>query len=674
LQFLWLSGMLPKTEEVIGGVQRARWSIKEQAMTLEGTQLGNYRLQRLIGNGPRGSVYLAEETSTAQQVAVKVVPNEALPSPDTLADADAQQRFQSEMEALKALDHPHILPLLDVGEGEVDQKTYTYLVSPYHPLGTLADWLQQRQSLEPVPPAEVVEMVRQAAEALQYAHSRQLLHLDVKPSNFLLRRHEDNPRQLDLMLADFAVARLTPVTAGQTFRGAAPYVAPEQWTGTPGPATDQYALAMMAYFWLTSRVPFEGSSQEVMDKHLREQPQPPSAFNAHIPPAIDQVILTALEKKPEDRFLSVQVFATAFENIWQLQGVSASPAAAPENAGSQLSIADQPTLISTMPENAGVQLSIADQPTLLSTAPPAAPMNVGSQPSMFDQPTVVGMAPPSAPMNTGAPPPTYYPPTQPGSAPMNVGSQPSVYSLPAAPPSAGYPSPGAYPAVGYAPPSQPSGAYPAVGYAPPSQPSGAYPAVGYAPPGPPVSSPWQAYPAYGAPAPSAPPPRRTVPIWLIVGAVLLLVVVISGVAFAGLAGGRLFANAKPTTTAPFTPTLAPSPTPTFTLTPTPTPAPNLTGHWIGEDGGFTEDWLLTQTGTSISGSGRSYSTTVSNAASLAGSLNNFQVILTELITRSSNGTTCYNYYTLTLSADFNSMSGDDIGCDNKHYSITLTRQ
>ncbi len=285
-------------------------------MALEGMQFGHYRLLRSIGSGGMGEVYLAEDTRIARQVAIKVVRKEADPYPaNAQATQDALRLFQREMKAITTLDHPNILPLIDFGEQTMNNAVLTYMVMPYRPEGSLVNWLHQQSKQDVLPAQEVVQMVLQAAGALQHAHNRHLMHLDVKPPNFLIRTREDTPRHPDLLLADFGIAKFNSATAtaSQSVRGTPAYMAPEQWAGSPVAATDQYALAVMAYQLLTGTSPFLGNMQQVMYQHLQVIPKPPSSINSRIPPAVDNVILRALAKKPEDRFPSIQAFATVFE-------------------------------------------------------------------------------------------------------------------------------------------------------------------------------------------------------------------------------------------------------------------------------------------------------------------------------------------------------------------------
>jgi serine/threonine protein kinase/ABC-type amino acid transport substrate-binding protein len=308
-------------------------------MPLEGTQLGNYQLLRPIGSGGMGEVYLAEDTRIHRQVAIKVIREEAAPYPDANAIKEVARLFQREMKAISQLDHPHILPLFDFGEETVNRTKLTYMVMPFRQEGSLADWLQKRSSAQLLSAQEVAYFVSQAADALQHAHDHQLIHQDVKPSNFLIRSRSGHPSHPDLLLADFGIAKFTTATAtaSQSIRGTPAYMAPEQWDGQPVAATDQYALAVMAYQLLTGRPPFLGGPAQVMRQHFQAQPQPPSTLNPRIPFALDAVILRALEKQPEARFASIAEFARAFQ-----QAVQDAPPAAVSSARPSSLIKESP--------------------------------------------------------------------------------------------------------------------------------------------------------------------------------------------------------------------------------------------------------------------------------------------------------------------------------------------
>ena len=124
---------------------------------------------------------------------------------------------------------------------------------------------------------------------MQYAHDNHVVHQDVKPSNFLIRTNKDHPQLPDLLLADFGIAKLNSATASmsRTVRGTPAYMAPEQWSGEPVPATDQYALAVLAYELLAGRPPFSGRQEQVMYQHFNVHPQAPSSINPTLPKDID---------------------------------------------------------------------------------------------------------------------------------------------------------------------------------------------------------------------------------------------------------------------------------------------------------------------------------------------------------------------------------------------------
>jgi serine/threonine protein kinase len=250
-----------------------------------------------------------------RQVAIKVIRSEGGPYPDSDAARDAARLFQREARAIAALEHPNILPLYDFGEEIRDGTTITYMVMPFCTEGSLASWLRQRDSTTMLSLQDVAHLVEEAADALQYAHDHDVMHLDVKSSNFLLRSNKKNPSRPTLLLADFGIARssVTVASSSRTIRGTPSSMAPEQWSSNPVAATDQYALSIMTYEMLAGRAPFVGGMEQVMYQHFNAQPPQPSTYNPKLPGSIDAVILRALAKKPEERFPSIADFASALE-------------------------------------------------------------------------------------------------------------------------------------------------------------------------------------------------------------------------------------------------------------------------------------------------------------------------------------------------------------------------
>ena len=283
-------------------------------MPLDGLHIGRYHLLRLIGSGGMGEVYLAEDTRINRQVAIKVIRGEAIPYLDTNPSQDAARLFEREAKAIARLNHSHILPLFDYGEDIVNETLLTYMVMPYCQGGSLDAWLRPKSERRSLPPQEAAYLLNQASDALQYAHDQQIIHQDVKPSNFLIRAIRETGLP-DLLLTDFGVAKFIAANSSnsQSIRGTPSYMAPEQWEGNPVTETDQYALAIMAYQLVTGRLPFQGGPGQMMYQHLTNEPQPPSTHVPSLPADVDTVILHALAKKPEDRFASISAFARAFQ-------------------------------------------------------------------------------------------------------------------------------------------------------------------------------------------------------------------------------------------------------------------------------------------------------------------------------------------------------------------------
>src|SRR6266567_3909767 len=285
-------------------------------MSHQGLQVGRYRLLRLIGSGGMGEVYLAADTQIDRRVAIKLFKAEDTSPLSSDLSRRAVRLFRREMKTIAMLDHPHILPLFDYGEENVNGLLLTYMVMPFRKDGSLAAWLRRRSS-KLLPLNDIEHFLFQAADALQYAHDHQIIHRDVKSSNFLIHSRKDNPDRPDLLLADFGIAKFNSAIASlsSSIRGTPTYMAPEQWKGQPVPATDQYALGVMIYELLTGYPPFQGGLEQVMYMHINTEPEPPSTLNPSIHPDLDAVILRTLAKKPEDRFVSVSAFAQTFQEV-----------------------------------------------------------------------------------------------------------------------------------------------------------------------------------------------------------------------------------------------------------------------------------------------------------------------------------------------------------------------
>jgi serine/threonine protein kinase len=262
---------------------------------IEGSTLGRYELRRRIARGGMAEVYLGYDRRVRRRVAVKVLYG---------SDEPFVRRFEREAEAVGTLSNDHILPLYDFGE----QRPWYYLVMPYVEGGTLRDYLLQRTSLTL---EEAGSFLEQIAEALQYAHDHGVVHRDVKPSNILLRPDGH------AYLGDFGLAKAKmgadAVTHAGTMVGTPEYTAPEQSNGIHDYRSDIYSLGIILYQMLTGRVPFTGDSPVAISlKHIQASPMPPSELNSTIPQAIEDVILKALAKDPNERYQQAEILAYAY--------------------------------------------------------------------------------------------------------------------------------------------------------------------------------------------------------------------------------------------------------------------------------------------------------------------------------------------------------------------------
>src|SRR5260370_9218436 len=255
----------------------------------------------------------------------------------------AAERFKQEARAVASLDHLHILPLYRYGEEETNSGKRAYIIMQYRPEGSLWDWLRRRAGLPPsqsfISPGslpdtlnsswplsleETGEYLQQAASALQYAHERGIIHRDVKPANFLLRI--DNGNTVHYLHSYLGLQNLFPSSSATShILGTPTYMAPEQFDGVAGPESDQYALAVMIYYFLAGRPPFEGEPMRLMNQHLTAEPPPITRFNAAFPQGIVPVFSRALAKKPQDRYPSTAAFAEAFEQASQGTRVNMQP-------------------------------------------------------------------------------------------------------------------------------------------------------------------------------------------------------------------------------------------------------------------------------------------------------------------------------------------------------------
>ena len=266
-----------------------------------GQQLGKYQLLNLIGKGSFAEVYLGEHLHLNTQAAIKVL--------HTQFTSEEKERFYTEARTIARLAHPHIVRILDfdIEDG------IPFLVMEYAPNGTLR---QRHPKGTSVPLDIVISYIKQMAGALHYIHTQKLIHCDVKPESMLLGRNNE------VLLAEFGIAIIAQSTRSQETQqpqkaaDSVVYMAPEQLRGKPRPASDQYALAIVTYEWLSGDPPFSGSVQQIASQHLSAPPPLLRTKAPAISSAVERVVLKALDKDPQQRFARVQDFAVALEEAF----------------------------------------------------------------------------------------------------------------------------------------------------------------------------------------------------------------------------------------------------------------------------------------------------------------------------------------------------------------------
>jgi serine/threonine-protein kinase len=263
----------------------------------EAKKFGQYQLIRKIGAGGMGEVHLAEHALLKRPCALKLIRTDASGDPTALA------RFEREVQTTARLTHPNTIEIFDYGH--TDDGTF-YYVMEYLPGMSAAELVEQHG---PLPPGRVIYLLRQACSGLAEAHAEGLIHRDLKPANLYV---SERGGLCDFVkVLDFGLVKLTrepdaaQLTADLTVSGTPLYMSPEQATGERGldARCDLYALGAVAYYLLTGRPPFEGSSPvQVMIAHARDLVTPPSTHRPEIPQDLEQVILRCLAKAPADRF------------------------------------------------------------------------------------------------------------------------------------------------------------------------------------------------------------------------------------------------------------------------------------------------------------------------------------------------------------------------------------
>ncbi len=267
-------------------------------------RLGRYQLEREIGRGAMGIVYLGRDTAINRMVAIK-----AIPLASEFSDAElveARSRFFREAETAGRLNHPNIVTIYDVGE----ERGLAYIAMEYLKGRHLSDYAKSDNLLEP---RKVLDVIGRTADALGFAHKQQVVHRDIKPANLMY-----DPSTDVLKITDFGIARLSGAGSTRTgiVLGTPSFMSPEQLEGrTVTGHSDLFSLGVSLFQLLTGQLPFTADSMTGLMQQIAEAPHPPlRAFRPDLPACVEKVIDRALAKDPDARYDTGAQMAAALED------------------------------------------------------------------------------------------------------------------------------------------------------------------------------------------------------------------------------------------------------------------------------------------------------------------------------------------------------------------------
>jgi formylglycine-generating enzyme required for sulfatase activity/serine/threonine protein kinase len=271
------------------------------------TELGKYEILEEIGRGGFAVVYMARDIELDRLIALKVL------KPYWTDEPGFVTRFRREARVAARLRHPNVVTVHETGEAEGQ----LYIAMEYLPGRTLRQFLEAEGALSL---EQALPILEQVADALDYAHAQGVVHRDVKPSNVVV---EETERGMRATLMDFglvkAMAESAALTSQGTLLGSPEYMAPEQAdpnrAAEIGPATDRYALGIVAYQSLTGRVPFPGNTSATLNAHLNLEPPEPQAICKDLSPEVAAALLKMLAKPPGDRFASARAFVARLREV-----------------------------------------------------------------------------------------------------------------------------------------------------------------------------------------------------------------------------------------------------------------------------------------------------------------------------------------------------------------------
>ncbi len=272
---------------------------------------GRYRTVRRVGEGGMGKVFEVAHAHLGKTFALKIIHQ------NFAGQSKVRDLFYREARLASSLSHPNIVSVVDFGE---DPRIGAFMVMEFLEGRRLNAVLHKERRLSVRPTCEIM---LQVAEALHYIHSRNIVHCDIKTENILLCEQPGSKRRKQVVkLLDFGLARSTATRNTTSLSGTPHYVAPERIRGhEAGPQSDIYGLGILFYELLTGRVPWDGEVAYILAGHLEQQPQPPSEIIPDgIDPALEQLILRALEKDPQNRHKDMAAFIYELNTVMDMLG------------------------------------------------------------------------------------------------------------------------------------------------------------------------------------------------------------------------------------------------------------------------------------------------------------------------------------------------------------------
>jgi len=274
---------------------------------------GRYQIVKRIGQGGMGKVYEVNHIHLSRRFALKIISNQ-------VAETDeARELFYREARFASAMSHPNITSVVDFGE---DEKVGMFMVMEFvdgEPLHKIL-FREKRLSVK-----KASEIVLQVAEALHYIHKQNVVHCDIKTENILIGEEELEAKRSRMVvkLLDFGLARpLTGPRASTSLSGTPHYVAPERIRGEPAsPSSDVYGVGILMYELLTGQVPWDGPVQKILAGHLDEKPTPPSQLVPDLDPAMENLVLHALAKRPSERHKDMAAFIYELKTVMDMLGI-----------------------------------------------------------------------------------------------------------------------------------------------------------------------------------------------------------------------------------------------------------------------------------------------------------------------------------------------------------------